>query len=38
MNRYWKDYWLSGYGIVPDGLDLMIIFGMIIIILMLTKR
>ena len=38
MNRYWEDYWLAEYGCIPDGLDLMIIFGMIIIILMIAKR
>jgi len=38
MKQYWTDYWLYNQGCAPDGLDLMIIFGIIIIILMLTKR
>tara|TARA_X000001382_G_scaffold124395_1_gene108906 strand:+ start:55 stop:171 length:117 start_codon:yes stop_codon:yes gene_type:complete len=38
MKEYWNDYWMANYGCIPDGLDLMIIFGMITIIIMLTKR
>tara|TARA_R100001377_G_scaffold62650_1_gene38482 strand:+ start:94 stop:210 length:117 start_codon:yes stop_codon:yes gene_type:complete len=38
MKQYWKDYWLADYGCVPDGLDLMVIMGMIIIILIIIKK
>tara|TARA_R100000808_G_C2143793_1_gene151567 strand:+ start:1138 stop:1254 length:117 start_codon:yes stop_codon:yes gene_type:complete len=38
MKKYWEDYWLADYGCTPDGLDLMIIVGMIIIMLMIIKK
>tara|TARA_R100001594_G_scaffold141107_1_gene186785 strand:+ start:269 stop:382 length:114 start_codon:yes stop_codon:yes gene_type:complete len=37
MRQYWTEYWMANYGCIPDGLDLMIIFGMITIIVMLTR-
>tara|TARA_R100000664_G_scaffold34129_2_gene54214 strand:- start:3500 stop:3634 length:135 start_codon:yes stop_codon:yes gene_type:complete len=31
MKQYWQDYWLANIGCVPDGLDLIIVMGIIII-------
>jgi hypothetical protein len=38
MKQYWKDYWLADYGCVPDGLDLMIIVGIICLTSMITIK
>jgi len=38
MKQYWQDYWLVNMGCVPDGLDLIIVMGIIMITSIITIK
>jgi len=38
MKQYWIDYWLANVGCVPDGLDMMIIVGLMCVTSMITIK
>jgi|TARA_A100001201_G_scaffold80640_1_gene72053 hypothetical protein len=38
MKQYWQDYWLANMGCVPDGLDLIIVMGLMMITSIITIK
>tara|TARA_R100001530_G_C4208845_1_gene126831 strand:- start:219 stop:353 length:135 start_codon:yes stop_codon:yes gene_type:complete len=38
MKQYWQDYWLANTGCVPDGLDFMIVIGVVILTSIITIK